>query len=457
MARRSGNDLVDVFLLFFTIIALPIMLIVWIIKAVTSISSNNSSKSTKISSITASNYYDDNNSRTTTNYKKTKKELTDEANVKYSQISENKKLEYLKRRKKNILILYIGLGLFSILFFIIGLITELDKTTASSGGKFLLIIFGLLVIYSLIALFVNIKKSNEKLILEQIFREIKRIYNTLNDNIIKKHTPFVKQHSEMYKNIQKLNNTYSFDRKICKVHKYHEYLNSKRAFDVFNFDKWIIETLDSNATHFNSFKTIYESNYNSYNTYKKEYLALKKFKTIAELENCEVPYEIFNIIEKKIFNNSIQESITAPCIHLDISYTSPTGRNHYETDCTYTYNQIIGIIQDKEKREQLKREETERIKKVIEQKKEKERRLKELDKLEMKLAQKEEEIKRKEKEFIEATKEHIYTADKIETKKEEIEIDENLSLTQKLKLLKEKFDNGEITYEEYQTKRKELM
>ena len=39
----------------------------------------------------------------------------------------------------------------------------------------------------------------------------------------------------------------------------------------------------------------------------------------------------------------------------------------------------------------------------------------------------------------------------------EIEVDENLTISQKMKLLREKFDNGEITYEEYQAKRKELI
>ena len=66
-------------------------------------------------------------------------------------------------------------------------------------------------------------------------------------------------------------------------------------------------------------------------------------------------------------------------------------------------------------------------------------------------------LNQKEQEFINATRDHIYTAEKIDVAKEEIIIDENLTLSQKLKLLRTKFDNGEITYEEYQSRRKGLM
>ena len=460
MARRSGNDVFDIIVLLLTIVALPIMLIIWVVKAIISISENNSSKPKQVSSINASNYYSSNNNNSLKTYKKTNDEIEIEAKEKYGKISDAKKSEYLKKRKRFLKILYISLSLGFLLYLFIGLSKDINNPEyvgVSTGAIVICSILLFLSIMMIIAMIIHLKKSSEILILEQIKKELKKLYNNLTDAKIKEKTPYVKQHSEMYKNIQKINNSFTFDRKICRVHEYSEYLNSKRQFDTFNFDKWIIEKLDSNQTFFNSFKSTYEDNYSLYNKYKNEYFSIKKYRTIAELENSEVPYEIFNIIEKKLFNDSIQAPITAPTILLNISYTSSTGRNRYHDKCTYNYSRIIGIIQDREKREQAKREETERIKKVIAQKKEKERRLRELDKLEVKLAQKEQEINKKEKEFLEATKEHIYTADKIETPNQEIEIDENLSLTQKLKLLKEKFDNGEITYEEYQTKRKELM
>ena len=89
--------------------------------------------------------------------------------------------------------------------------------------------------------------------------------------------------------------------------------------------------------------------------------------------------------------------------------------------------------------------------------KEKNAKLKNLDKKEKELAKKEAEITKKEKEFLEATKEHIYTIDTNSINIHDAEINDTMTLTQKMKILKEKFNKGELTYEEYQEKRKEII
>ena len=79
MARRSGNDVFDIIVLLLTIVALPIMLIIWVVKAIISISENNSSKPKQVSSINASNYYSSNNNNSLKTYKKTNDEIEIEA------------------------------------------------------------------------------------------------------------------------------------------------------------------------------------------------------------------------------------------------------------------------------------------------------------------------------------------------------------------------------------------
>ena len=73
------------------------------------------------------------------------------------------------------------------------------------------------------------------------------------------------------------------------------------------------------------------------------------------------------------------------------------------------------------------------------------------------LEKKEQEINIKEKEFLDATKEHIYCAENKMITNFSMEINDTMTLTQKMKILKEKFNNGELTYDEYQKKRKEII
>lgn len=388
---------------------------------------------------------------------KSKETIILEAKNKYNRISDKMKQKHLKDRKKYLKIFYI---VFTCVFFIMGIICICVGFVAKQNKIVSIIIGSLFIavgITLLIIMSVKLKHSDEKLILEQLRKILKKTYESLTIQKVNQYKSYVKNHSIMYKNIKELNYKYKFDRDICKTHNYYEYLNSKRQLDCFNYEKWIFQQIDQDPEFFNSFSKIYEENEKEYNEYIKEYSALKKFREEIDIEDLDLEYETFNYIEREIYNESKHPPITKPNIILEISYTSPTGRNYYSDKHQYSYYNLLEIIKDKD--EQEKRIIVEKRKKelLMEQRKVKESKLRELDKLEKKLAEKEQELNKKEKEFFEATKEHIYTNEKVLINNKGTETNKNLTISQKLKLLREKFDNGEITYDEYQIKRKELM
>lgn len=269
-----------------------------------------------------------------------------------------------------------------------------------------------------------------------------------------------KELSVLYKSILSLNKEYKFYSDASDLN-FNPALKSKRSLDKFDLTQYVAEKLNENRSFYKSLFQHAEQNAKDYNEYCAKYSKLEKYTTEEEFskyEDVKMSYKTFRKNEEKLFQSSkLNQPKTTINAHCHATYTSPSGRNHYWRDSYYSLYDLKQLVKEMENHEEYLRKEQERKNKALEEKRAKEKRLRELDKLETRLAQKEKEINEKEKEFLEATKEHIYTAEKIEVNTNEIEIDENLSLSQKLKLLKEKYDNGEITYEEYQAKRKEIM
>lgn len=390
-------------------------------------------------------------------FKLTKHDVKKEADKKYNKISDGMKQKLLRSRKKSLKTFYITFICLALLLCLasIGTILYIKDTNiillASS-----IVFFGISV-FCIIVLPVKLKRPQELLIKAQLKKALKKTYNELTLKKVEICKPYVKQNSDMYKNIEKLNNKYGFDRYTCRIHYYYEYLNSKRQFDNFNYDKWITQQIDNYPTFFNKLKEVYEKNSTLYQEYSRQYSKLNIYKTEIETENLNLEYETFNYIEKLLFNESKLASITEPTIILEISYTSPSGRNHYSDQHTYSFSFLLNKLEIREKQKDLILAEKLKKEKLAAEKRAKNAKLRNLEKIEKELEKKEQEINIKEKEFLDATKEHIYCAENKMITNFGIEINDTMTLTQKMKILKEKFNNGELTYDEYQKKRKEII
>ena len=270
-----------------------------------------------------------------------------------------------------------------------------------------------------------------------------------------------KHMSNMYKKIIEVNEKYAFNSDIEEEIKFSPCLKSKRSLDKFDMSAHVMSDIVENKSYYKTIFNKVEENISLYKSYLTEYSKIENYMTEEEyskLENPKISLKTLNKCEQKLYNkNKYAPPITSVQAHCHATYTSPSGRNHYWRDAYFDYDDLKSFFSAIERKELFVKQEAERKAKLAEEKRAKEKKLRELDKLEKKLAEKEQEINKKEKEFLEATKEHIYTTDNVAIDNAEIEIDENLTISQKMKLLREKFDNGEITYEEYQAKRKELM
>jgi len=276
-----------------------------------------------------------------------------------------------------------------------------------------------------------------------------------------KNLRITKEYSRLYITVTSLNNRYKFHSISNSMLKFNPILKSKRSLENLDIYQYIANEIGNSQSYYSSLFNKIDENIRDYRNYQSEYKGIERYTTeeeFAKYENIKLKYKTFVSCEKKLYKQlKLKEPTMDLSAQCHATYTSPSGKNHYWRDASYTFNQLKQMLRNIEQKQQMAIIEKERKEKLAQEKREKEKKLRELNKLEAKLSQKEKEINEKEQEFIEATKEHIYTADKVEVQKQEIEIDENLSLSQKLKLLRTKFDNGEITYEEYQAKRKELM
>lgn len=347
--------------------------------------------------------------------------------------------------------------------FFIGMGSSIYQGTGAGIGLGM-IIFGIAIIGAILYPFIcNIVKwikenyahtSKNSKNIKSGFKKVKK----LKDN---KKIRITKKLSKLYSNILELNNSYRFESVYTNNLSFSTELKSKRSLDNLDFSKYVETQIEENKDYYTSMFEKIKKNKILYNEYLYKYSLLEKYTTEEEFlkfQNIKMKYKTFLKCEKKIYlNYKLEPPIIDLIADCHATYTSPSGRNHYWRDASFSFSQlqyILHLINDKQK---LLEEERVRKAKINEEKIEKQRKLRELDRFESQLVKKEQEIANKEKEFIEATKGHIYSSEKVILEKPEIEIEENLSLAQKLKLLKVMLDNGEISIEEYQAKRKELM
>ena len=432
------------------LIALIIVVVIIVVKK-----RKKASSEKQLNDVSASNFRSKHDKLEKINqYSYSSEELHKFAAKKFDRISDKKKNQYLSKRKIFLKSLYIPLGVVAFAISLLGVVLCILKNL---NYLVLVVLFALIGAILLIIFAKNIKKPDEQLILTEIYYELKKIYSQMNESRISENKPYVKCHSKLYENITNLNSRYSFDRKICKQHYYSEELNSKRQFDNFDYNKWLMQQIDKNSQFYSSLENVYNVNLANYEKYSEEYALLKNFTEEIEVEDLDLDFETFNIIEKRLYSEEKQKVVMPPSVKVDYSYISPSGRNYYNSSYVFKYDELLKLINKKEELLRLKREESERKKQLLEDKNAKQQKLRELNKLEAKLSQREKQIEIKEQEFQKATQGHIYSADKAPLEKVVEVKKEHKTISEKMRDLKTAFDCGDISYEEYKIERQKIL
>lgn len=279
-------------------------------------------------------------------------------------------------------------------------------------------------------------------------------------NIVnKRNLDIVKERSKVIKEINILNEKFQFNNIENDIIPFAPKLKSKSALENLNIYEYVMDQIERNQNYYMVLFNKIEENIRDCKEYEYEYSNIKKFTTedeFSKFEGLKIKYKTFVKYEEKLYYSLKQKSpVTDIIIKVHATYTSPSGRNHYWIDESYDYAQIKQMLSDIEQRQELIRLEKELKEKIAAEKRAKEKRLRELDKIEIQLKEKEELLSQKEKEFQEATKGHIYSTEHTNVFEEEGYKEK--TKYQLLKDLRKQFENGEITKEEYNSKRKELI
>ena len=313
--------------------------------------------------------------------------------------------------------------------------------------------------------------------------------------------------SNLAQKIQLTNRKYSFDYSIKPVLFFSQVCKSKRGLENFDFVKNLQKIIADNLTYYQHIINKLRNNSKFWVAYNDEYRSIESYSTQESIKNIKLSLKIFNWHEKLLYKSSLlKKPTTVISVKYVATYTSPAGKNSYRLDRDFSHyqfesllNEIVDRIREKElkekEKEQRRIEREELYSKVRKEKnmQKRESRLAEkealygsietrertLERREDRLAEKEaaygsieyrerhltkreEDLSQREEEFSIATREHIYAVSDspapVEVEQPKIATtEESLSAWEKMKRLKKAYENGEITYEEYNEKRKHLL
>ena len=268
---------------------------------------------------------------------------------------------------------------------------------------------------------------------------------------------FVAENSKAYQTILLLNKKYFFHNVGVPIFKIN--CGSSTQYSNFSTIKYFKGQFTENPLKFEEFFKKVDENRERYSQYNLEYQGCENyFPSECMVELTTMTLEKFYSIEKKLYKQAKIIPFMEKKLRYIIEYTSPSGRNSYRRD-EYLYEEDI-----KRAIEQLIIEDETRKQKELakQQRAQEQAEIRALLKNKGKLEQKEAELAQREQEFQRATRGHIYAVSDIpapvEVEQPKIETtEESLSAWGKMKRLKKDYENGEITYEEYNEKRKHLL
>ncbi len=315
-----------------------------------------------------------------------------------------------------------------------------------------------------------------------------------------KHRKIVIANSALYKKIQIINRKYLFDYSLKPVLFFSQVCKSKRGLDSFDFVKNLKKIIADNLSYYQHLIDKLRNNSKLWVAYKDEYKSIESYSTKENIKDIKLSLKIFNWHEKLLYKSSIlKRPITNISVKYVATYTSPAGKNSYRLNRDFSHyqfesllNEIVNQIKEKKQR-RIEREELyskvrkeknmqkresklaekealygsiESRERALERREdrlaEKEATYGSIESRERHLTKREENLSQREKEFSVATRGHIYAVldspAPVEVVHPKIETaEESLSAWEKMKRLKKAYENGEITYEEYNEKRKHLL
>lgn len=159
--------------------------------------------------------------------------------------------------------------------------------------------------------------------------------------IRKKHLSLVTRHSDLYRDVIKLNSEYVFYSDFEKEYYFREICSSKRKFDNLALEDVFMAKIE---LHFEAFEEIarrIQNNRKNYSEYCKRFDGLKTTIDEAKAKEIKIKRKTFLKIEKKLCLKAKLAPPLDTSITIIAEYISPQGRNHYRKSKTYFFYDLV--------------------------------------------------------------------------------------------------------------------
>ena len=157
---------------------------------------------------------------------------------------------------------------------------------------------------------------------------------------------YIKKTSKLYIELSEINNYYihnNYESKFIKTLYFNKSCNSKREYDTFSCNDYVLILLGNNNNLVNVLNHITSINeeYLTYNIHSNK--VINSYSTYYP-ENCKYSYDYYKKLEKKHLNKIIlkKPDIKLKC-YIHVSYISPKGRNKYFKTYSYDYYNLIEL------------------------------------------------------------------------------------------------------------------
>ncbi len=161
-----------------------------------------------------------------------------------------------------------------------------------------------------------------------------------------KHLKIVKDNSEFYSKILKLNSSYKFYSDFSNEYKYYESCASKRKLDNLSLEELLISKIDCNFDFFKILLYHIQDNKQNYEKYCRDYSKLSSEITKDKIKGLKIKLKTFINIENKLYKKLKLNPQLSTSIYIKANYTSPKGRNSYNKEKIFSYFELVNIFNE---------------------------------------------------------------------------------------------------------------
>ena len=204
---------------------------------------------------------------------------------------------------------------------IIGIISYIIKFVIQN---FVLIISIILVLSIIILLIINRK----------------RIINLYEKRYIKK----LKSNSELFLNIEKINNKYN----LCELKDFIDYYNvyNRSSLDNCNIDDYLMMTIHDKYDKLVEYKEKFDELFHMYSIYLEEYNSLKKYINEEEAKEIKMSLKKYDKYQNQIFKEYLIKRNYQFKVVIYVNYSSKKGKVRKNIYKSYNSKQFLDILNE---------------------------------------------------------------------------------------------------------------